>query len=268
MQSRKNGQKHIWVLSGTGEGPLLASALVDEGWEVTVSVVSDSASLSYLEISLTSILVGPLQGVEGIKSVLDEAVSLHNGFDWVIDATHPFAVEISANLYKACKEFGQSLLCFERPMEAAPGVCLIKDIKDLSTHSLNGRNLLMAIGARHLGEAVSTAHEAGAKVYARVLPTPKSLKQSLLCSLPECALAVIRPLQGSQKGSIERALCRRWSISDVICRQSGGVTEKLWQDICNEEKIKLWLITRPALPKGVEVVHTFNTLLERVETFK
>ena len=110
MQSRKNGHRHIWLLSGIGEGHCLAKVLADEGWEVTVSVVNDSASLPYQEMRLRAIHIGPLHGVEGIKRVLQDAASLHNGFHWVIDATHPFALEISTNLQNACEDFDQPLL--------------------------------------------------------------------------------------------------------------------------------------------------------------
>ncbi len=264
MQSRKNGQKHIWLLSGTGEGPLLAIDLIEKGWKVTVSVVSASASWPYLELSLTSLLIGPLQGVQGIKEVLGRAKDLHSGFDWVIDATHPFAVEISSNLQEACYEFGQSLIRFERPLEKPPGTYLIEDWKELSTHSFQGRNVLMALGARHLREAVFVVHQAGAKVFARVLPNPESLKQALKSQVAECDIAVLRPLQGNSIGEFEKALCRRWSISDVVSRQSGGATQQLWQEICKDENIDLWLIARPELVGGVEIFHTINSLMDHI----
>ncbi|WP_320667294.1 precorrin-6A/cobalt-precorrin-6A reductase [Prochlorococcus sp. MIT 1307] len=268
MQFQKNGQRHIWLLAGTGEGPTIASLLIEQGWKVSVSVVSIQASWPYSEMSLTSLCIGPLQGVEGIKGFLDEALNEHQGFDWVIDATHPFAVEISSNLEKACREFGQNLLRYERPLEAPSRTFLIKDLSGLSNCSLQGKNILMALGARHLHEAVHAARQCGARVFARVLPTPESLKQSLNCLLPEDDLAVFRPLQGNQIGDLERALCRRWSISDVICRQSGGATQELWQDICHQEGINLWLISRPKLVSKVEVFHTFNAVMGRISISK
>jgi len=266
MQSRKNGQRNIWLLTGTGEGPPLASLLLEQGWNVSVSVVTVSASWPYLEMPLTSLFVGPLFGIEGIKKVLKESESHHEGFDWVIDATHPFAVEISSNLQEACKEVSQPLIRLERPLGISneSGTVLIEDSKELSNYSFKGRNVLMALGARYLRETVFAVYESGAKVFARVLPTPESLRKSLICQVPQSHLAVFRPLQGSHIGDFERALCRRWSINDVICRQSGGLTQKLWSSICQHENINLWLINRPKLAAGVEVFHTFNTLLNRI----
>jgi len=268
MQSRKNGQKHIWLLAGTGEGRTLATVLVEQGWNVTVSVVSSKASWPYLEMSLTCLLVGALKGVEGIKQVLKQANYQHEGFDWVIDVTHPFAVEISSNLQTACAEVGQPLLRFERPLGKTPRQFLLEDSRELSNYSLEGRNLLIALGSRHLRAAVEAAHCSGAKVFARVLPTPDSFKKALMFLLPESGLAVMHPFQGSFSGDLERALCRRWSISDVICRQSGGLTQKLWQEICQDENIHLWLIARPNLSRGVEVFYTFNSLLQRLSVFE
>jgi len=268
MQSRKNGQRHVWLLSGIGEGPALANLLIEQGWKVSVSVVSVQASWPYFEMSLSSLLVGPIKGIEGIKEVFEDAEHLHEGFDWVIDATHPFAVEISSSLQKACKEVHQPLLRFERPLNKAPRTYLIEDSKELANHSLQGRNILMALGARFLRETVDAAHQSGAKVFARVLPTPESLKQSLRCLLLDSHLAVIRPLKGRHVGDLERALCRRWSITDVVCRQSGGLTENLWQEICKDQNIKLWLVSRPKLAVGVEVFNSLDALLDHVSLFQ
>ncbi len=264
MQSRKNGHRNIWLLSGTGEGPYIAAALIENGWNVTVSVVTASASNSYSELPLAKIQVGPLQGVEGIKNVFVEAQNLNEGFDWVLDATHPFALEISLNLNKACQECDINLIRFERPLKNIPGTFLIQNSKELSQCPFEGRNLLIAIGARYLKEAVVEARRAGARVFTRVLPTPASLRKALSCSLHESDLALLHPSQGKEMGLVERALCRRWSITDVICRQSGGLSEKLWQDVCKNENINLWLFRRPSLNDGVEVVQTIEALFSHI----
>ena len=264
MQSSNNGYRHIWLLAGTGEGPILADALQKQGWRVTVSVVSTQASWPYLEMSLTSVFVGALQGAEGIKKILNNAQHLHDGFDWVIDATHPFALEISTNLHEACNEFKQPLLRFERPYEDLPSAHKIQALRDLSNYSLQGRNFLIALGVRHLSEAINLVRRSGAKAFARVLPTPESLRQTLKCSLNESHYAIIRPFQGSRKGDFEHALCRRWSITDVLCRQSGGPIQKYWQEVCQREKMDLWLISHPNLVDGVKVVYTLRALLDMV----
>ena len=267
MQSRQNCQRHILLLAGTGEGPKLATAMIDNGWNVTVSVVSHTASWAYSDVPLTSILVGALSGVDGIKKTLKKAESLHKGYECVVDATHPFAEEISANLQKACSDFKQRLLRLERPLEHVVGTHLIENVNQISKYSLKGKNILMAIGSRYLRESVAAVNQSGAKVFARVLPTPESFKKALISSIHEDALAIIRPWESKNAGEFERALCRRWSISDVVCRQSGGPTQRLWQEICCQEKIDLWLVARPKLVDGVDVVYSVQEVLNAISSY-
>ena len=81
-------------------------------------------------------------------------------------------------------------------------------------------------------------------------------------------LAVLKPLVGSRPGSIERALCKRWSITDIICRQSGGVTERLWRDISFELDLTLWMIRRPVVPKKSNIFNNVNELLHLIQHVK
>ncbi len=268
MQHHKNCQRHIWLLAGTGEGPSIASALIDKGWSVSVSVVSPQASKPYLRMPSVITRVGALDGEEGIKKVLEESKSLHSGFDLVIDATHPFAIKISKNLLKVCNQLGQSILRFERDLDNPPGASLVSDLKELSDCCFKGRKVLMAIGSRHLKIGVSNARKSGAIVFARVFPTPENIRQALNCGIIDSNLAISRPsLDEIQFGKFERAICRHWSITDVVCRQSGGLIQKLWHEVCEKEDIQLWLISRPDFIYEGEVVNTFEALLDTLTKY-
>ena len=98
MQGRSFRQSRIWLLAGTGDGPRLASALSRHGWRVTVSVVTAAAARAYAGLDLEQIRIGPLQGPEAIEADLRAGAA----FRWVVDATHPFASRISADLRRAC----------------------------------------------------------------------------------------------------------------------------------------------------------------------
>ncbi|GIR75177.1 MAG: hypothetical protein CM15mP77_3340 [Synechococcus sp.] len=54
-----------------------------------------------------------------------------------------------------------------------------------------------------------------------------------------------RPLQGPCAGAIERALCRRWQITDVICRQSVGDGTSL-ATAFRDLDLRLLMLRRPA----------------------
>ena len=260
MHSCGNRQDQLWLLAGTGEGPRLAAALIKRGWRVQVSVVTPSAAQAYAPLGLESLAVGALQGEAAIAAFVGE----RGPFRWVVDATHPFATQISADLEQVCGGLGQPLLRLERPLETGGSATVLQGIDDLSGAALHGRRLMLAIGGRHLAAAARLARVSGAEVFARTLPSAAGLRGALAADLPQGHLAVLRPLQGEPAGGIEQALCRHWAITDVLCRQSGGVTERLWRRIALEQGLQLWLLRRPPTAAQVETVPSESALLERI----
>ncbi len=256
MHRQENRQGTVWLLAGTGDGPRLAAVLISQGFRVHVSVVGASAADPYRGMDVEGIHVGALAGSQAILQWL-QMISV----DWVVDATHPFALRISDQLNQACKGSGQELVRFERRMEASGKAVVLGSMTDLADHPLSGRRLLLALGARQLVEAAKVARDAGATVFARVLPSPMSLIQAAAAGVPPEHLAVVRPLQGPEPGALEAALCRRWAITDVVCRQSGGATEALWANLSMEMGFELWLLRRPSPIAEVPVVHSVSQLL-------
>jgi precorrin-6A/cobalt-precorrin-6A reductase len=250
----------LWLLSGTGEGPLLATALLARGWRLRVWVVSDAATRSYPVAPTLELAVGPIGGAQALAEALAQAEAEGERPAWVVDATHPFASRISADLAAACQLRGQPLLRLLRPLLPSGGATLLEDLQALSTIPLAGRSLLLAIGARHLATAM--AHSLGSRHHARILPSPSALAQAMAAGLAADRVACLHPSQG---GAIEQALCRRWGIEAVLCRRSGGVTEHIWQALSAECGLPLLLLERPPEPPGLEC-HGLESLLNRLGT--
>ena len=250
----------IWLLSGTGEGPPLAKVLLERGWRVRVWVVSGAATRSYPAAPALELAVGPIGGSQAVAEAIAQAEARGERPAWVVDATHPFARRISADLAAVCRLRGQPLLRLVRPLLPCGGATLLKDLPALSTIPLAGRSLLLAIGARHLASAV--AHSPGSLHHARILPSCSALAQAMAAGLAADRVACLQPSPG---GLIERALCRRWGIEAVLCRRSGGVTEQLWHTLSAECGLPLLLLDRPPEPAGLEC-HGLESLLDRLGT--
>ena len=261
MQGLANDQRRVLLLAGTGEGPRLVQELTRRNWRVSVSVVTAGAVKAYAGLELEGISIGALQGVGGITDALIQA----GPFRWVVDATHPFASQISHALVAACAEVDQPLIRYERRREPLGGASLVADAEALTTLPLQHQRLLLAIGGRHLPAMAAAVHRAGAIPFGRALPSADGLRAALRAGLPPNHLAVVRPLQGDVPGAVERALCRRWGISVVLCRQSGGVTEQFWHRLTTELGLSLLLLRRPAPPDRMACVEDVGTLLERLE---
>jgi len=141
---------------------------------------------------------------------------------------------------------------------------VVDAVTEIPAEALRGQRLLLAVGARFLSQLVPPLRTAGAELYARVLPTPKSLRQAVAAGLPDAQLALIHPSQTVQAGVLERALCRHWQIDAVLCRQSGGVTERCWHQVADQLSLPLWLLCRPEPPSSLELVHSLEELLARI----
>ncbi|MCP9915444.1 precorrin-6A/cobalt-precorrin-6A reductase [Cyanobium sp. ATX 6F1] len=265
-------QRHLWLVAGTGEGPLLAAALLERGWRVQVSLVAASAGRAYDPHPDLELEIGALGGEGAIEARLEAARGRGAAFAWVVDASHPFARVISAQLAAACQRQGQPLLRLWRPWigaegssdGAGPGVTLLRDLTALAQVDLVADQLLLAIGARQLGAALAASNAAGHG--ARILPSPTALRLAQSAGLRDAQIACHRPgAPGLPELALERALCRHWGSTAVLARQSGGLTEALWRQLAREEGLKLLLLRRPLEPETMDVL-PMEALLEKLRS--
>ena len=265
MDIRKKCQRHLWLLTGTGEGHVFAKSLLKDGWKITVSVVSCRASIPYEKLNLEQILIGALIGEEEIRSVILNARNNQDGFFCVIDLTHPFAKEITPTISKVCKELEQPFIRYERQLNNISNAFLINNLSDLGNYNLRNKSILLALGVRHLEEALIVVRGLGANSYARILANPESIKKTLSSSILKTNLAILNPLT-SNDGEIEKALIRKWNINGVLCRQSGGKTERLWQRVCSVMDIDLFLLKRPAKLQYINSIDSYENLVKRLKS--
>jgi precorrin-6A/cobalt-precorrin-6A reductase len=245
----------LWLIAGTGEGPRLARQLLERGWQLEVSVVTAAASLAYPAHRHLRLLVGALAGGEAIRQRLSMAAAAGQPYAAVVDASHPFARQISAQLAEALGQLPAQplLLRLKRPLLSNPSDRLLADLEALAPHRLAphclaGRRLLLAIGARQLGRAVALSP--GALHHARLLPTAEALQRAMAAGIAPERLACLRP-GGGGEAALLAALLRRWRIDVILCRQSGGITETLWRQLAASQGCELLLLRRPADPAGV-----------------
>ena len=248
----------LWLIAGTGEGPALAQQFLERGWRLRVSVVTPTASQPYPENPDLEIVVGALADAGALRSLLEVAESEGDPFQWLIDASHPFAVHITPAALEATRGRPERLLRLERPGLEAPWATPLDHLSDLPCHVTENERLLLAIGARRLKDAARCCR--GARLHARVLPYPEAMRQAQQAGIPADRLACFHP---TADGAVELALCRQWQIDVILCRQSGGLTEALWQQVAQALGLRLLLLRRPAEPEGIQQL-AFQSLIERV----
>jgi precorrin-6A/cobalt-precorrin-6A reductase len=207
------------------------------GWQLRVSVVSAAAARAYSPHPQLELKIGSLGTNSDLKLSLEQWPCR-----WVIDATHPFAQKIHHQLVDICGILHQPLLRYWRP-ELAPGKAkLLPNLEALTNEPLEGRVLLLALGARQLGKALQ--YSRASEHCVRLLPSPEALKTALSLGLSAEKIACLRPHQS--KWDVEAALCRQWGCQSVFIRQSGGSNEAHWHQLCEALNLQLLLLSRPS----------------------
>ncbi len=97
------GVMKVVLFAGTTEGRIVAKALIDEGAQLTVCTATDYGAQLIPEGC--RVISGRLDADEMYELMAGE------GFDKVVDATHPYALEVTENIRNACERLG---LLYER----------------------------------------------------------------------------------------------------------------------------------------------------------
>ena len=243
MQNQENCYENVWILSGTSDGPILANKLLELNYVVFASVITHRAGQSYLRNSKLHIITGKLIDKDEIINFIKK-----NNIKFVLDATHPFALIISKNLNKACKEINTPLLVYERKSltKESNNFNYISNLKDIKKIDLENKNILLAIGSRLLDETARYYSKCGANVFTRVLPTHESISKAFGSCIKNSNIAILEPSK-TKESILEKKLCDFWRIDYVLCRESGSYSQKNWERIIYGSSMKLFLVKRPKL---------------------
>lgn len=230
----------VLLLGGTAEARELAERLVTEGVPVVTSLAGDVADLRR---PAGEVRVGGFGGVDGLASYLRE-----HGVAAVVDATHPFAAQITANAAAACAATGVPLLRLSRPSwaerpDAASWHWVDSLVEAREAATQLGARVFLAIGRQNLAEFADWTDR---YVLARVVDPPDF-------AVPE-NWDVLRA-RGPFHLDDELDLLRSHAIDVLVTKDSGGPTEaKL--DAARQLAVPIVIQRRPPLPTGVAAVAT------------
>ena len=261
MHNSKNCHENVWILSGTSDGPCIVHELLKLNYTVFVSVVTHKACKSYAKNSKLHIITGKLNDISEIINFIEK-----NKIDYVIDATHPFALIISKNLNKACKIIKKSVFTFERKSKKkqSKNVYLIDGLKDINNKLFINKNILLAIGSRFLDETASYYLKYGANVFARVMPTCEGISKAFGSCVKNSNIAIFEPSK-QRRITLEKKLCDHWKIDYIICRDSGSYAQMNWEKIVYKSDMKLFLVKRPKLNHKNQLIFSeYDNLIKEI----
>jgi precorrin-6A/cobalt-precorrin-6A reductase len=167
----------------------------------------------------------------------------------ILDASHPFAVEISQLAIAAASEFRIPYLRYERetildPPQSCHDLCYFESFPSLlGSNRLLDQRVFLAIGYRPLH--LFQAWQAKATLFTRILPSIPALEAAIAAGFSSDRIIAMRPPISAQ---MERALWQQWQISMVVTKASGiAGGEDIKRQIAADLGIQLVMITRPEL---------------------
>lgn len=241
------------LFGGTSEGRNLARRLASLGARVTYCVATGYGAA----------LAPDCPGVLVHTGRLDEAgmaaLMTRRPYACVVDATHPYAAEVTRNLRAAAGRAG--LACFRLVREGAaegegwlhaPGAAEAARL----LHGLPG-NVLLTTGSKDLNYyAVPGLRE---RVFPRVLPSLDSLQKCLDLGFPP---AHILCMQGPFSAALNLALMEQHRVKTLVTKASGGAGG-FWEkaEAARGAGAALLVIDRPVREDGCD----YDTLLALLE---
>ena len=154
----------VLIFGGTTEGRLLAEFCAAKGIRAVVSVTTDYGADLLPQSVFIRDLVGNLDSMQMSFLLKTEDFSI------VIDATHPFAQKVSANLRTACDEAGTRYIRLVRDEKIEPHGILFNSIPEIVEYlNHDDKKALITTGGNSLAE-YTKVRDFQSRLTVRILP--------------------------------------------------------------------------------------------------
>jgi precorrin-6A/cobalt-precorrin-6A reductase len=225
------------ILGGTTDASLLAAAIARAGCEAIYSYGGRTRTPADQPLPTR---IGGFGGASGLADYLRQ-----EGITHVVDATHPFAAEMSRNAVAACLATGTPLIALERaPWAKAPGDNWI-EVADIASAvaALPERSarVFLAIGRQHIAPFGARPQHA---YTLRFVDPPEG-------DLPFDAEVIVS--RGPFTLDDELEMMRSRSIAWIVARNSGGDGARAKIDAARALGLPIIMISRPPLPDRLRV---------------
>ena len=208
-------ENKILIYAGTTEGRRLAEFLVKREVSVHVCVATEYGESLLPEgsnITTTHERMDENQMLEFINEY-------HPSY--VVDATHPYAIEVTENLQNACEKAGVPYLRILRDTGAEKSDCIYVDSMEEAIEYLEQTtgNILATTGSKELA-AFQNLTDYKKRVYARVLSTAKVAHK---CEQLGFTGKNLICMQGPFSVEMNYAIMKSYDISYMVTKDSGNI---------------------------------------------
>ena len=236
---------NILILGGTTEASALAQVVAARGLRATLSYAGRVASPKPQPVAVR---IGGFGGVAGLTDYLRTEAITH-----LVDATHPFAAQMSRNAVLAATAANVPLIALTRAAwtpEPGDRWHTVPDVA-AAVASLAGarRNVMLALGRMHVAAFAAQPQHRYLLRYVDPPETPPPL--------PDHHLVVDR---GPFTVAGDEALLRAHAIDLVVCKNAGGSGAQAKLVAARALGLPVLMIDRPTLPDRHQVADVAKVL--------
>ena len=209
--------KDVFIFSGTTEGRSLATWLASKGVMVHVRVATDYGADVMEPDDNIDVQVGSCGGAEGIARVISE-----NMYEFVVDATHPYATTVSKHIREGCQQAGAEYIRLRREDSdvSEDDIVTVDTVSDAVDYLKDREGVILAAtGSKELDRytAIPGYRE---RVVARVLSTMDSVKRAVELGFEGRNLICA---QGPFPEDVNYATLRQIDARYLVTKDSGTV---------------------------------------------
>ena len=244
----------VLVFGGTTEGRELALALSTAGHDVMLSVATEFGMMA-AESSGVRIVANRLNADE-MKTLMK-----FESIDCVVDATHPYAADVSQNIIAACRSCGLEFLRLKRTesTESSHGINYVTDASTAAEMlSFSSQKALLTIGSKDL-ELFANQEGFDRRFFVRLLPMRESLEKAVSLGFRRSNIIM---MQGPFSKEMNIATLKMTGASCLVTKESGdigGFHAKVMA--AKEMGCEIIVIRRPQDDRGItyaQVLDYFN----------
>ena len=232
----------ILVLSGTEDGKNIVRRLYDQGGDVITSVATEYGKSIFERLDLGKICLQGRLDTNDFTRLIDE-----RGIHMLIDATHPYATDVSINAIKACDEKDIKYIRYQRCETVLPESHLIHDVYNISDAVSKclelGKRVMLTTGFNNIKDFIGLNGDGGLIV--RILPLAEHVRKSVDMGILASNIAA---MQGPFSYELNKSLYDHFRVDTIVTKNSGkegGVSEKVAAAL--DKGINVVLIKRPAI---------------------
>lgn len=250
----------ILVAAGTQDGRELVGELLSAGYEVAASVVSTYGEQLLARYG-SRLLINdePLDAAGLMKYMQQKGVTL------LVDASHPYAVNVSENAMQACRTMGIPYIRYERQSSSLvyDKLYAVSSYEEAAEKAAAlAKTVFLTTGSRNLRPFAEAPSMEGHRLIIRVLPTAKVLAE---CEALGFTPADIVALQGPFSAELNRELFRKYEAGVIVMKNSGqlgGTDTKL--EAAMQLGLPVVVIERPPM-KYDHLATTYERVLAFVQ---